>query len=123
MSPDTAQSAGVKAVITSTPRWLARWLLGTAEASVAYLKFGLAGGKALRARAVPVSGQPFLVVALPPGQSIVSRAAYDKAGHKLDGGTGTPKIDTYTGPLSASGWAGINCALSDEKLPECHHII
>ncbi|HEY3903834.1 MAG TPA: hypothetical protein VGM14_08030 [Streptosporangiaceae bacterium] len=41
------------------PRSFARWLLGTAKPSVAYLKFELAKGKALRAPAVLVSGQRF----------------------------------------------------------------
>jgi hypothetical protein len=118
MSPDTAQSAGVKEIV---PRSLARWVLGTAKPSVAYLKFELAKGKELRAAAVLVSGQRFFGLALLPRQTVTSWAAYDKAGHKLYGGTGQPKIDRFVGPLSAGGWAdNATCALSTEACQRLH---
>ena len=118
MSPDTAQSAGVKEIVS---RPFARWLLGTARPSVAYLKFDLAKGKALRAPAVLVSGQRFFGLALLPRQNVTNWAAYDKAGHRLYGGTGQPKVDRYTGPLAAAGWAANNtCALSSKACPRAH---
>jgi hypothetical protein len=119
MSPDTAKSAGVKAIPHSSPPRLARWLLGTARPSVAYLRFDLAGGKALRATAVLVEGQRFFGLPLLHGQDVTSWAAYDKAGHKLYGGTGSPKIDRYSGPLAGTGWADNDpCALSAKACPK-----
>jgi hypothetical protein len=119
MSPDTAKSAGVKVIMRSVPRKLARWLVGTAKPSVAYLKFDLAGGGTRRAEAVLVEGQRFFVLPLRPATEVKSWAAYDKAGHKLYGGTGSPQIDRYTGPLSAIGWAdNVPCSLSAEA---CHY--
>ncbi|HXS64744.1 MAG TPA: hypothetical protein VN767_17955 [Streptosporangiaceae bacterium] len=116
MSPDTAQSAGVKAI---EHRRLGSWLLGTAKRSVAYLKFDLGGGRASRVAAVPVSGQRFFGLALRSGQHVASWAAYDKAGHKLYGGTGLPKIDRYIGPLTAWGWAdNTNCVLGQGRCPK-----
>jgi hypothetical protein len=121
MSPDTAKSAGVKAVVHGVPPRLARWLVGTAKPSVAYLKFKLAGGKTLRARAVLADSQRFFGLPLLAGQDVASWAAYDKAGHKLYGGTGSPKIDRYTGPLSGTGWAGNDpCALSTKACQRAH---
>jgi hypothetical protein len=118
ISPDTAQSAGVKEIMS---RSFARWLLGTAKPSVAYLKFELAKGKAQRAPAVLVSGQRFFGLALLPRQTVTSWAAYDKAGHKLYGGTGQPKIDRFVGPLSAGGWAdNATCALSARACQRLH---
>jgi hypothetical protein len=112
MSPDTAKSAGLKAIANPVSARLARWLLGTATASVAYLKFVRAGGEVLRAPAVLVEGQRFFGLPLTHGRHVISWAAYDKAGHKLYGGTGLPKIDRYTGPLAGTGWAeNISCLL------------
>ncbi len=113
MSPDTAKSAGVKSIPTLFSPNLARFLLGTAKPSVAYLKFELAGGrKALRAPAVLVEGQRFFGVPLAHGAHVTSWAAYDQAGHKLYGGIGAPKIDKYVGPLAGTGWANnIPCQL------------
>lgn len=121
MSPDTAKSAGVKAVLHSVPPRVARWLLGTAEPSVAYLKFELAGGKTVRVPAVLVHGQGFFVLPLAHGQKVTSWAAYSKAGHKLYGGTGSPKIDRYTGPLAGTGWADNSpCALATQACQRAH---
>lgn len=76
----------------------------------------------LRAPAVLVSGQRFFVVILVHKQEVASCAAYDKAGHELYGGTGSPRIDRYTGPLSAIGWAdNVSCRLSKALgSQECH---
>ena len=91
MSPDTAKSAGVKQIANAGSPRLARWVLGTAKPSVAYLKFDLAGRKALRASAVLLEGQRFFGLPLAHGPKVTSWAAYDKAGHKLYGGTGLPE--------------------------------
>ena len=119
MSPDTAQSAGVKEIL---PHSFGIWLLGTARPSVAYLKFELSNGKALRAAAVLVSGQRFFGLPVLPGQFVTSWAAYDKAGHKLYGGKHLPKVDRYTGPLAAGGQAeNVPCALSTKACQRLHH--
>ncbi|HET7014407.1 MAG TPA: hypothetical protein VFI65_10880 [Streptosporangiaceae bacterium] len=115
MSPDTAKSAGAKALVS---RRYARWLLGTAKPSVASLLFTLSGDKTLRVPVVSVGGQRFFGLALPAGLKVVIWAARDKAGHKLYGGFGQPKIDRYTGPLAAGGWAdNSTCALSAKACP------
>jgi len=120
-SPDTVRSAGVKTIVHSAPARLARWLLGTAKPSVAYLKFNLAGGKTVHMAAVQIDSQKFFWLTLPHGQDVTSWAAFDKAGHKLYGGTGSPKIDPYVGPLSGKGWADNGpCALSTKACQRAH---
>jgi len=56
-------------------------------------------------------------------QRVASWATYDKAGHTLYGGTGLPKVDRYTEPLSAVGWAdNIGYAASIENTPQGRNI-
>lgn len=93
ITPAEAAAAGVKAVTgTYRPKGLARWLIGTAEPSVAYLKLDVADGTTIQAPTVAVDGQLFYALAIVRGQVVVSWGAYDPAGHKLYGGVGAPRI-------------------------------
>lgn len=94
ITPAQAAEAGVKAATgTIWPRGLARWLIGTARPSVAYLKLDLADGTTIHAPTVAVDGQLFYAVAIVRSQIVVSWGAYDPAGHKLYGGVGAPRVE------------------------------
>lgn len=92
LTPAQAREAGVKAVASTSPARLARWLVGTAKPSVAYLKLDVAGGSNIRVRTVPVDGQLFYALAIDAGQRVVSWGAYDSSGHNLYGGVGAPAL-------------------------------
>lgn len=93
ITPRQAAAVGVKAVTgTYRPRGRARWLIGTAGPSVAYLKLDLADGTTIQVPTVAVDGQLFYALAIVRGQVVVNWGAYDLAGHKLYGGIGAPHI-------------------------------
>ena len=93
ISPEQAAAAGVKAVTrTVRPSGLARWLIGTAGPSVAYLKLDVADGSTIEVPTVAVDGQLFYALAIVRGQDVVSWRAYDPAGHKLYGRVGAPRV-------------------------------
>lgn len=94
ITPAQAAAVGVKAVAgTYRPRGLARWLIGTAGPSVAYLKLDLADGTTIQVPTVVVDGQLFYALAIVRSQVVVSWGAYDPAGHKLYGGVGAPHVE------------------------------
>jgi hypothetical protein len=59
------------------------WVLGTAGASVGYVRASLSGGHFVRAAAVDVGGPRFFVFAIPKGQRLVSVGWYADSGHEM----------------------------------------
>lgn len=92
ITPAQAAQPGVKHTEIYPPTGRARWLIGTAGPSVAYLKLDVADGTTIQAPTVAVDGQLFYALAIVRGQVVVSWGAYDPAGHKLYGGVGAPRI-------------------------------
>jgi hypothetical protein len=92
LTPAQAKDPGVKAVASSRPARLARWLVGTAKPAVAYLELSFADGSAIRVRTVSVDGQLFYALAIVEGQHAVRWGAFGANGRKLYGGVGAPGL-------------------------------
>ena len=92
ITPAQAASPGVKAVADTRPKERARWLIGTARPSVAYLRLDIADGTSIQVPTVAVDGQLFYALAIVRGQVVVSWGAYDPAGHRVYGGIGSPPV-------------------------------
>lgn len=93
ITPAQAAVPGVKHTEIYPPTGRARWLIGTAGPSVAYLKLDLADGTTIQVPTVAVDGQLFYALAIVRGQVVVSWGAYDLGGHKLYGGAGAPHVE------------------------------
>ena len=92
ITPAQAAAPGIKGVSISLAKGQPRWLVGTARPSVAYLRLDIADGTSIRVPTVAVDGQLFYALVIMRDQVVVSWGAYDPAGHRVYGGTGSPPV-------------------------------
>jgi hypothetical protein len=75
----------------STTGKLPWWLVGAVPNSVSYLAFSISDGRTIRVSAVAVGRESFYAFALgQPHLRVVRWDAYDRAGHRVSGGSGVP---------------------------------